>query len=385
VHYVPDDYTAVRQDLEVDLPLSWTIADLVAAVSSEVKANVLVMSSSPCYGPVNWRVDECEPIYAFEVRTPNQFYAVASVQVLCSGILTSPSGPLLLTFESREAATEAVIQAQVSEKFASVWEGDDIELTPDIDATKDEIDDSKWPESADLFLIEGLTPAAANGGVVRGLTADRRLSCAVELIRLIPTKTAVTKPGFSLAKLIRHARADRTHEHEIPEAKLQLDECFMFFQGEQLLKQESNLVCPTCHGHVRGTKRTDIWKVPNILIVRLKRLSANHRLDMVVEFPDVLDMRPYVHEPGTSDLNYRLYAVVEHGGLFHPRGTTAQVFVSPDGSKSAKWISFDHASMSAADWGDAHSGSAYMLFFEKIEVCGITRRSDDIWVGGDSD
>lgn len=47
--------------------------------------------------------------------------------------------------------------------------------------------------------------------------------------------------------------------------------------------------CPQCRKHQRATKKFDLWALPKILVVHLKRFSYNRywrdKLDAVVEFP----------------------------------------------------------------------------------------------------
>lgn len=47
--------------------------------------------------------------------------------------------------------------------------------------------------------------------------------------------------------------------------------------------------CPTCKKHQQATKKFDLWSLPRILVVHLKRFSYNRcwrdKLDTVVDFP----------------------------------------------------------------------------------------------------
>lgn len=47
--------------------------------------------------------------------------------------------------------------------------------------------------------------------------------------------------------------------------------------------------CPNCKKHQQATKKFDLWSLPKILVVHLKRFSYNRywrdKLDTVVEFP----------------------------------------------------------------------------------------------------
>lgn len=47
--------------------------------------------------------------------------------------------------------------------------------------------------------------------------------------------------------------------------------------------------CPTCKKHQLATKKLDLWSLPEILIIHLKRFSytkhSREKLDTLVEFP----------------------------------------------------------------------------------------------------
>ena len=47
--------------------------------------------------------------------------------------------------------------------------------------------------------------------------------------------------------------------------------------------------CPTCKKHQQATKKFDLWSLPRLLVVHLKRFSYNRcwrdKLDTVVDFP----------------------------------------------------------------------------------------------------
>jgi ubiquitin carboxyl-terminal hydrolase 4/11/15 len=186
------------------------------------------------------------------------------------------------------------------------------------------------------------------------------------LVRLVLTKAALKQKGFNLPKLLRHVASEAPRRVRRREAELKLDECFTFFQTPEVLDEENKWFCPACREHVRATKTMDVWKLPEILIVHLKRFTANSKIETHVNFPDVLDMRPFVCEKAGAPLNYRLYAVSEHGGSLCGGHYTAHALVWPEGAKAGNWFSFDDASVRAATALDAHSTNSYVLFYEKM-------------------
>lgn len=81
--------------------------------------------------------------------------------------------------------------------------------------------------------------------------------------------------------------------------------------------------CPTCKCHQQATKKVDVWSLPDLVIIHLKRFSQNaygrDKLDILVDFPveEDLDLSDYVKGPAKpEDGLFRLYAVDNHfGGL----------------------------------------------------------------------
>ena len=101
-----------------------------------------------------------------------------------------------------------------------------------------------------------------------------------------------------------------------------LDDCLDEFGKEETLSENDAWYCPRCKEHRRATKKFELWTVPDLLVVHLKRFASQGRLrdklDLLVEFPiEGLDMtsRVTVNDDG-RELIYDLIAVDNHyGGL----------------------------------------------------------------------
>jgi ubiquitin carboxyl-terminal hydrolase 4/11/15 len=103
---------------------------------------------------------------------------------------------------------------------------------------------------------------------------------------------------------------------------ISLDECLDEFEKEEILSEQDTWYCPRCKEHRRASKKFDIWKTPDILVVHLKRFSSStyrrDKLDVHVDFPiENLDLTERVvdKEDGKQEI-YDLIAVDDHwGGL----------------------------------------------------------------------
>lgn len=104
---------------------------------------------------------------------------------------------------------------------------------------------------------------------------------------------------------------------------ISLEDCLDEFGKAEILSENDAWYCPRCKEHRRASKTFELWKAPDILVVHLKRFSAQGRnlrdkLDVLVDFPvEGLDLtsRVVMQEDGKSPL-YDLFAVDNHyGGL----------------------------------------------------------------------
>lgn len=54
-------------------------------------------------------------------------------------------------------------------------------------------------------------------------------------------------------------------------AILSIEDCIEEFTQEEELDPSERWLCTKCKSHTRSTKKIDLWKTPNILIIHLKR------------------------------------------------------------------------------------------------------------------
>lgn len=101
-----------------------------------------------------------------------------------------------------------------------------------------------------------------------------------------------------------------------------LDECLDEFSKEEILSQADSWFCPQCKTHVSATKKFELWRTPDILVVQLKRFSQfrgrlyGNKINTVIDFPlEGLDLSSRVEGPtdGKSAV-YDLIAVDNHMG-----------------------------------------------------------------------
>uniref|UniRef100_A0A8C4GQ84 Ubiquitin carboxyl-terminal hydrolase 15 n=1 Tax=Dicentrarchus labrax TaxID=13489 RepID=A0A8C4GQ84_DICLA len=114
-------------------------------------------------------------------------------------------------------------------------------------------------------------------------------------------------------------------KHESMEYKPQkkaffkLKDCIELFTTKEKLGAEDPWYCPNCKQHQQATKKLDLWSLPPVLVVHLKRFSYSRymrdKLDSLVDFPlRDLDMSEFLINPNSGPCRYDLIAVSNHYG-----------------------------------------------------------------------
>ena len=156
---------------------------------------------------------------------------------------------------------------------------------------------------------------------------------------------------------------------------LQLKDCITQFTNAERLGADDPWYCPKCKKHQQAIKKFDIWSLPKVLIIHLKRFSFSRswrdKIDTLVEFPvENLDMSNYVHNPEQKkNARYNLIGVANHfGGLGGGHYTAFAKNAILDA-----WYSFDDAIVTSTTSNDVVTRSAYVLFYQLQETGGQTQ------------
>ncbi|GJN35548.1 hypothetical protein PR202_gb24336 [Eleusine coracana subsp. coracana] len=119
-----------------------------------------------------------------------------------------------------------------------------------------------------------------------------------------------------------------------PQDTCSLYACLEAFIKEEPLGPDDMWYCPGCKEHRQASKKLDLWRLPEILIIHLKRFSysryTKNKLETFVDFPiHDLDLSKYIgHRNQQMPHNYRLFAISNHYGSMGGGHYTAYVYVS---------------------------------------------------------
>ncbi|RXN00213.1 Ubiquitin carboxyl-terminal hydrolase 15 [Acipenser ruthenus] len=169
--------------------------------------------------------------------------------------------------------------------------------------------------------------------------------------------------------------AEDFEKHESMEYKPQkkvfvkLKDCIELFTTKEKLGIEDPWYCPNCKQHQQATKKLDLWSLPPVLVVHVKRFSYSRymrdKLDTLVDFPiSDLDMSEFLINPNAGPCRYDLIAVSNHYGGMGGGHYTAFAKSKDDD----KWYYFDDSSVSTASEEQIVSKAAYVLFYQRQDT-----------------
>uniref|UniRef100_A0A3Q2QFQ7 Ubiquitin carboxyl-terminal hydrolase 8 n=1 Tax=Fundulus heteroclitus TaxID=8078 RepID=A0A3Q2QFQ7_FUNHE len=150
-------------------------------------------------------------------------------------------------------------------------------------------------------------------------------------------------------------------------SKCSLQDCLRLFSKEEKLTDNNKVFCRHCKAHRDSTKKLEIWKVPPIVLVHLKRFSYEGRwkqkLQTSVDFPlDSLDLAQYVIGPKQTLRRYNLYGVSNHYGGLDGGHYTAYC----KNSLKQRWYKFDDHEVTEISSSSVKSSAAYILFYSTL-------------------
>ena len=171
-----------------------------------------------------------------------------------------------------------------------------------------------------------------------------------------------------------------------PNRLLTLDQCLDNFTHPERLDEDNKWFCSTCKNHVRAEKTMTLWRLPNILVIHLKRFEFRNalrreKLDTHVDFPlEGLDMNKYCALSSTISKDgedfvmddvpaiYDLFGVVNHYGRMGFGHYTAVARRWNEYIMEDDWKLFDDSCVSDnVTNADVVSNAGYLLFYRRRE------------------
>uniref|UniRef100_A0A673TYH6 Ubiquitin carboxyl-terminal hydrolase 8 n=1 Tax=Suricata suricatta TaxID=37032 RepID=A0A673TYH6_SURSU len=150
-------------------------------------------------------------------------------------------------------------------------------------------------------------------------------------------------------------------------SKCTLQDCLRLFSKEEKLTDNNRFYCSHCRTRRDSLKKIEIWKLPPVLLVHLKRFSYDGRwkqkLQTSVDFPlESLDLSQYVIGPKNNLKKYNLFSVSNHYGGLDGGHYTAYC----RNAARQRWFRFDDHEVSDLSVSSVKSSAAYILFYTSL-------------------
>ncbi|XWS66580.1 hypothetical protein CRYUN_Cryun05aG0211800 [Craigia yunnanensis] len=148
---------------------------------------------------------------------------------------------------------------------------------------------------------------------------------------------------------------------------ISLYKCLKSFLQEEPLGPDDMWYCPRCKKPRQANKKLDLWRLPEILVIHLKRFSYSrffkNKLETYVDFPiHDLNLSNYISRiDGQLSNCYQLYAISNHYGGMGGGHYTA--FIDHG---HGRWYEFDDDRVFPVSKDRIKTSAAYVLFYRRV-------------------
>ncbi|KAG5832898.1 hypothetical protein ANANG_G00296080 [Anguilla anguilla] len=168
--------------------------------------------------------------------------------------------------------------------------------------------------------------------------------------------------GSLQEELVQDADSVRSQqEQQLQQHSCTLDECFQLYTKEEQLAPDDAWKCPHCQQLQQGRVKMNLWTLPDILILHLKRFRQGPWPPPAAA-TTAAPARARAGPP--PDCLYDLYAVCNHHGGMHGGHYTAYCRNSVDG----QWYCYDDSNVDLLPEGEICTRGAYILFYQKCNT-----------------
>lgn len=181
--------------------------------------------------------------------------------------------------------------------------------------------------SFDTLVDDSATSASSSGPLIRlgeGIVVDWNEDAWEQVYGSNRANDGRGEPTFNAIETAHDPALAERKKQRAQRRKngISLDDCLDEFEKQEVLSEQDTWYCPRCKEHVRASKKFDLWKTPDILVVHLKRFSSSgwrrDKLDILVDFPiEGLDLsRRVIDQQTGKEEVFDLIGIDDHwGGL----------------------------------------------------------------------
>eukprot|EP00923_Selenidium_pygospionis_P033014 GHVN01058036.1.p1 GENE.GHVN01058036.1~~GHVN01058036.1.p1 ORF type:complete len:921 (-),score=156.41 GHVN01058036.1:341-3103(-) len=241
-----------------------------------------------------------------------------------------------------------------------------------------DVGDASWRNKATRRCVghrerEGECGEAVSGGV--------DLTVVVESVtRDMPFRLVYAQVG-------KHHNVPHTPSLSEPSDPLHITDCMDHYSRTEELEAANSWYCSSCKEHVQAFKKIDLWKLPPVLIVHMKRFIqvgsyTREKIQELVRFPhtddDTLDMSKFTlngaQAQNKEKLKYKLFGVVNHSGQSLSYGHYTSNVKCPTKTKQQgarvnwKWYDVNDVSVRPVEEDSIETFEAYALFYLRSDL-----------------
>jgi len=156
--------------------------------------------------------------------------------------------------------------------------------------------------------------------------------------------------------------------HNAGTESVSMSSCLSAFTEEETLSEDNAWYCSKCKKFQMANKKIDLWRLPDLLVIHLKRFSCSRRyrtkISSLVNFPlEDLNLKDWI-SPNCrlkQTTKYDLYGVSMHSGGLGGGHYTAYV----QSLDNKKWYYLNDSNVSRAEATSTQSPAAYLLFYRR--------------------
>ena len=157
--------------------------------------------------------------------------------------------------------------------------------------------------------------------------------------------------------------------------KIPIKKCFEEFTKMQTLDENNLYKCPKCKQNIAANNKIELYQLPNILIIQLKRFEKGQKMKTFIDFPlEDLDISQFLSKssPNISQqlINYDLFAVSNHYGELEFGHYNANCLNYMDN----QWYNFNDRKVEIIEGNNPElivTKDAYVLFYRQKNMKNI--------------
>ncbi|KAL7094463.1 hypothetical protein ACP275_11G105100 [Erythranthe tilingii] len=137
------------------------------------------------------------------------------------------------------------------------------------------------------------------------------------------------------------------------------------FTISETLGGDDKYKCSRCKSYEKAKKKLTVIEAPNILTIVLKRFRSGNleKLNKQIQFPEFLNLAPYMSGKSDKYPIYNLYAVVVHSNTMN--ASYSGHYISYVKDFRGEWFRIDDTRVSRVDLATVLSVEAYILFYSR--------------------